>query len=437
MLQATQTWLILAHPFNMDGRAASQTITDRLPFLMARGVSPVVVSAPTGTRDHRFPHYRILSPAPSGLLFETRQVIERRWDSPLLQKSLKALLTCVLFPLYILEKLIIPLGSQWSWFFTATVLALKAVRCHGADLIYSTAGPPSTHLAGWLMRVFTGLPWIAEVHDPLISRNPTGRSHEYWFCRWIENRIFMCADAIIYFTRKAMADASSRHEKRSHVFLIRPGASPGPWDMVKYKKGDQIHFGHFGSLAEDRNLSHVVKTLHLFLKAHPAWMKKLRLHVYGTTLDSFSKEALDDYPLGKVLVEHGRLEYDPRTGKSGRQQVLEAMRSCDVLIVIHGSNPEAASYIPSKVYEYLQARRPILALAKKDTELAHVLASEGHFVINPGDKQAFLGVLGHLTATWEREGFPDLAVESPYTVEKAVQNLLKIAEGILEKKEKT
>ena len=30
-------WLILAHCFNMDGRAASQTITDKLPFIQAGG----------------------------------------------------------------------------------------------------------------------------------------------------------------------------------------------------------------------------------------------------------------------------------------------------------------------------------------------------------------------------------------------------------------
>ena len=50
-------WFILAHCFNMDGRAASQTITDRIPFLMKKGIDPLVLSAPTGIKDHPFPSF--------------------------------------------------------------------------------------------------------------------------------------------------------------------------------------------------------------------------------------------------------------------------------------------------------------------------------------------------------------------------------------------
>ena len=38
-------WLILAHGFNMDGRAASQTITDKVPYLLAAGLDLTVLSA--------------------------------------------------------------------------------------------------------------------------------------------------------------------------------------------------------------------------------------------------------------------------------------------------------------------------------------------------------------------------------------------------------
>ena len=42
-----QDWLVLSHGFNMDGRAASQTITDKIPHLLARGIKPIVLSAVT------------------------------------------------------------------------------------------------------------------------------------------------------------------------------------------------------------------------------------------------------------------------------------------------------------------------------------------------------------------------------------------------------
>ena len=41
-------WLILSHGFNMDGRAASQTITDKIPHLLGAGIQLHVLSAITG-----------------------------------------------------------------------------------------------------------------------------------------------------------------------------------------------------------------------------------------------------------------------------------------------------------------------------------------------------------------------------------------------------
>ena len=49
-----QNWLILSHCFNMDGRAASQTITDKLPYFVESGINLYVLSAITGKKDDRF-----------------------------------------------------------------------------------------------------------------------------------------------------------------------------------------------------------------------------------------------------------------------------------------------------------------------------------------------------------------------------------------------
>ena len=52
-----QNWLILSHCFNMDGRAASQTITDKIPYLIDAGIKLHVLSAVTGKKDNR-PRYQ-------------------------------------------------------------------------------------------------------------------------------------------------------------------------------------------------------------------------------------------------------------------------------------------------------------------------------------------------------------------------------------------
>ena len=64
MTAPAETWLLLTHAFNMDGRAASQTVTDKIPHLLARGIRPIVVSAVTGRRDAALEHHQVLAPLP-------------------------------------------------------------------------------------------------------------------------------------------------------------------------------------------------------------------------------------------------------------------------------------------------------------------------------------------------------------------------------------
>lgn len=428
-----ETWLILAHCFNMDGRAASQTITDRIPYFLKRGILPVVLSAPTGAKDNRFPHHCVLSLAPSGILFEMRQIIEKHFPDSFFQKILKALLTILCFPFYLVEKLFIHLDSQWSWFMSASVKGFFLIKSYRPELIYSTAGPPSTHLASFLLQKIFCIPWLAEVHDPLVYNNVQRKNQRYWFNKWIERIIFRHATAVVYFTEKALETAKVRNLPRRNTYVLRSGADSPDISGVHYEERKRIHFGHFGSLAEDRNLSEFMRGLYELLKERPDLKDRVCLDIYGADLDPVSRRCFAEYPLGDVLQAHGRLEYDSTTGKTGRHRVLEAMRRCDVLLLIHGTDVICEEYIPSKLYEYLLTGRPIFGLTSSGSEVGRILIDTGHVVANGGDIKAVKKNIGEYIKRWETKGLPDNNVTSPFTIESAVENLLNIVEPILKK----
>lgn len=208
------------------------------------------------------------------------------------------------------------------------------------------------------------------------------------------------------------------------------GPHPPDFSEVSYEKQDKIHFGHFGSLAEGRNLSVFIRALHELLNKNPSWRDKICLDVYGAELDSASRSTLTGYPLNEVLCEHGRLEYDSLTGKSGRQQVLEAMRQCDVLLLIHGADIICEQYIPSKVYEYLLASRPILGCVLRDSELGDILTENGHTLVNGNDLDEVKAAIMEFMTRWESDRLPDRAKGSPFKVEAVVNKLLDIVETI-------
>lgn len=429
-----QNWLIVAHCFNMDGRAASHTITDRLPALMRNGITPIVISAPTGKKDSRFPHYQIFSPAPSGFLFEMRYVIGQRVENKFSRRFLKILLAVLLLPLLLIEKIFINLDSHWSWFIAATFRSRKVVKQHHPVLVYSTAGPSSTHLAAYLIARWCGLPWVAEIHDPLIMDNQKRRYQRYRFHRWLEKLIFKHADSVIYFTEKALRSAEKRTKVVNKGHVLRPGANPTTMQSIKYEKREKLHIGYFGSLARHRNLGEFLSAMNRLRDGHPLSAQQVVLDVYGADLDPVSKQLLDQYKLDQMVQVHGRIEFDPVTGKSGRTQVFEEMHRCDVLLLVHGESDAGDEYIPSKLYEYLLTKRPVLGIVLEGSEAEGILKADGHAVVRKGDPEAIALTLEGFYKSWRNGGVPHVEPRHVYNIERAVDRLIEIASKLVQEK---
>ncbi|WP_022664374.1 hypothetical protein [Desulfospira joergensenii] len=419
-------WIILAHCFNMDGRAASQTITDKIPFLMRKGIEPIVISAPTGKKDTNFIHHQVLSPAPSGINFELRKMIEKKYPHGFISELLKAFITLCCLPVLICEKIFINLDSHWSWFITASLHSIFVIKKHRPIVIYSTAGPSSTHLAGYVLKKIFQTPWIAEIHDPLIHENEKKRYQRYAFHKWLEKAIFTKADAVIYFTETACRNARKRTQISHNSHVLRPGANPPKINGVKYEKKDKIHFGHFGSLDEDRNLSLFFKAVSRLIEKQPRLREIISVDIYGTDLDPASNNVVKDFSLQDIVCEHGRLEYDASTGKSGRQRVFKEMHLCDVLVIVHGHTDICDEYIPSKMYEYLLTKRPIMGIASPESELGQILISAGHLAVanNLSDVEIAVENIIH---DWENDRLVEIERTCVFTVENAVRELIEVS----------
>jgi glycosyltransferase involved in cell wall biosynthesis len=212
--------------------------------------------------------------------------------------------------------------------------------------------------------------------------------------------------------------------------MIIPGVQEPALEGTTYCRRDKIHFGHFGSLAKTRNLALFFQALHGLLQEHPQYRTCVQVDIYGSSLDSLSRTTLQQFPLPDVVVEHGRLESDPVTGKSGRQQVLEAMRTSDALILLHGSDPFCEEYIPSKLFEYLWTKRPIIGLIWKNPQLEKILLERGQMALNALDVSGLQTALLELLKKWEVYQLVDCETLAPFTVQSAVEKIVAIADGL-------
>ena len=432
-----KNWLLLSHAFNMDGRAASLTITDKIPYFLEAGIKPTVFSAITGLKDTRFPHVQFLAWGPAAFRFDFRHWIANQYGRGFIYKILTRTVSVLLAPLIAIEKLCLGYSSQWSWAIPAFVRGYFLIRAGKIDVIYSIGSAWSAHLAGvWLKRA-TGLPLISEVHDPLVIRKSPNdqdfqkpKNRDARFRHYLESQLCKYSDYVWWFTEGALHYAKVRNPNlgtlgNAHGFVVMPGANP-PGSMTKtatHRYGQHLNLAHFGSLANDRSLSIVLKALHTLLDKYPEAKQSIRVHAYGAPLDSLSMEAIKRYNYSDILQAHGRLEKDPITGKSGREQVAEKMQAADVLILLHGNDEWCAEYIPSKFYDYLWAGRPIWGITHRNPQLDKMLLDRGSYLSAGGDAKGIAMALERIWLDWQEKQLID-PLWSPVGVDQAVASIL-------------
>lgn len=430
-------WLILSHGFNMDGRASSQTITDKIPYLLSNNINPVVFSAITGIKDQRFPHFQFLAWGPAAFRFDFRHWIANQYGRGFAYKFLTGIVSFVLAPFIGLEKLILGYSSQWSWAMPAFLHGYQLIRADKIDLVYTTGGAWSAHLAGLWLKKATGIPWIAEIHDPLVIRkspvdigSEKPKNRDARFRHYLEKQIVQYADYVWWFTDGAVQYAKARNPNlnvagNAHGFMVLPGAEPpgGLSAARQHLYKDTLNLSHSGSLAKDRSLSTVLNALNVLFQKYPQAREHIRVHAYGAALDTLTVEAISRLGFQDILIAHGRLERDPSSGKSGRERVVEKMQNADVLILLHGNDEWCAEYIPSKFYEYLWTSRPIWGITHRNPQLEKMLSERGAYLSHEGDKIGIEMTLEKIWLDWQERRLIE-PKWLPLGVDQAVEQIL-------------
>ena len=430
-------WLILTHAFNMDGRAASLTITDKIPYLLEAGVEPIVFSAITGIKDQRFVHYQFIAWGPSGFRFDFRHWVANHYGRGCFYKLATRTVSILLAPLIAIEKLVLGYSSQWSWALPAFFHGWRMIRAGKADVVFSVGSAWSAHLAGIWLKKATGIELISEVHDPLVIRkdpNDQGlerpKNRDARFRHYLESQLTRFSDKVWWFTNGALHYAKVRNPNlnspnNAQGFVVTPGAEPpgGLTASRAHQYGSQLNLCHFGSLANNRSLSTILKALVPLFAKYPDARKYIQIHAYGAPLDSLSIDAVNQLGFSDVLLAHGRLEKDHRTGKSGRERVVEKMQEADVLILLHGDDEWCAEYIPSKFYDYLWTGRPIWGITHRNPQLDQMLLDRGAYLSSDGDSQGITMAIERIWLDWQGKSLIE-PVWKPIGVDQAVNTIL-------------
>ena len=398
-VNAGTSWLILSHCFNMDGRAASQVITHKIPLLMARGIVPLVVSAPMGEHAALHPHIQAFAVGPGALRFDARHLIHQRWGRGFIYKLFTPLISLVLAPLIVIERLLFGLQNHASWTVSAVVVGWRLIRQHKPAVIYSTGGAYSAHWAGYWLKRLTGVPWIAEIHDPMILPGQVLNDRNTRRLAKTEALICQHADQAWWLTRAALDSAVLRHPELAprgfwvHSGANAPAASTPP---PSAHRTDIFHVAHFGSLSKHRNLGAFAQALGLLIQKHPALREYIVVDLFGSDLDALGRTQAAQAGVADLFRFGSRLAH---------QAVFTAMAQADALLLIHGTTQACSEYIPAKTFEYFWAHRPVLGCTFQNPELDQLILERNGYVAAADDPAQIARALEKAYFDWRHNAW--------------------------------
>jgi len=409
-------WLIISYFANIDAMAPSHHIDYRLPLLKQRGIDIHLVTSTCGARYKNLTHTRVPSPAPSGIRYEVRYFLRRRTTKKAWFKFWETLLLLPVYPFYFIEKLLFRLDSTWSWFITTSIAATMLSVIHRPEIIYSTGGPVSAHIAAKVASSITKIPHIAEFQDPLVHQYAAPGKFERHFIKNVERFILKTASVSVFLTQQAAENALARNPRSKKSIAIYAGAT-SLQNAAPYKKGEIFNIAHFGALGGSRNLDCFFSALVTMFSEYPDLPGYFRLDLYGNNSRNVNKQ-IKQFPYRETLRINGKIKW---------QEAINVMFKTDVLLLIQNTDDVSFETIPSKVYEYLHTGRPIFALVYRNPELQAMLEGMGHTVVQADDEEAIKKGLEAYIAQWKQDRLQSSVLKSPHTTMHAVDELIHLA----------
>ncbi len=280
----------------------------------------------------------------------------------------------VLYPEGLLWKPLRRLSPLGIWLPKAWAACRRAIHEHHTDALLTSGPPHLVHLLGRELRNRYGLPWIADFRDPWVagvwstSSEKTGRKR--WEFR-AEGAVMRDADAIVANTPGAcdlLGEAYPEHG--SKMVSITNGYDPESFEAnpVPPLAGQSVEITHLGEIYVNRDPGPFLEAIRSIRPNGLSNGRSLRVRFIGRLGDSSPRleHLIRAGGLEGVVDLGGQIPYD---------ESLRAMVQADVLLLL--DSPGRKAGVPAKLYEYLGARRPILALGESDGDLAWVLRESG------------------------------------------------------------
>ncbi len=265
--------------------------------------------------------------------------------------------------LYVRGNFFIP-DARILWVKPSVRFLKNYISERGIQTIITTGPPHSLHLIGLGVKKHNpDLQWIADFRDPwttigyhdkLKMTARTQAKHKRF-----ELEVLQTADDVVVTSPSTAQEFKAITKQPLHV--ITNGFDDEA--IADVSMDETFTISHVGSLLSDRNPTALWQAIAELKEEKPAFAKALKIKLAGKVSQEII-DAIHAAGLGKNLEVLGYVSHD---------EALKLQRQAALLLLIEIDAPITKGIIAGKLFEYLAAARPILAVGPADGDVQHII----------------------------------------------------------------
>jgi len=280
--------------------------------------------------------------------------------------------------LYVRGNFFIP-DARVGWVKPSVKYLSDYLENNAVDVVITTGPPHSLHLIGKQLKKELNVKWIADFRDPWT----TIHYHKSLRLNKTSEKKHKALEAAVLNTADVVTVTSPTTKKEFQEITNKPiEVITNGFDIteeVNYNRDLKFTISHIGSLLSERNPKNLWYILAEICKKNTSFKKDLELKFAGAVSDEV-KESLSEFNLD---------ENSKFLGYVSHSEALKLQNESQVLLLVEINSAETRAIIPGKLFEYLAAKRPIIALGPNKSDIEAIVdeTKSGRFFDYSEDKE--------------------------------------------------
>ncbi len=260
--------------------------------------------------------------------------------------------------LYVRGNFFIP-DARKNWINPSVIFLENYIKENQIDTIITTGPPHSLHLIGMQLKTKLKVTWFADFRDPWTTigyhkkLKLTKSSAEKHLK--LEHNVLNTANHIIVTSYNTKREFSAKTQQP--ISVITNGFDD---ENVKINALDEkFTISHIGSLLSERNPEILWIVLGELIKENKAFSNQFELQLVGAV-----GQAILDRLKFHYLMQHTNL-----VGYVNHLEAVKLQKQSQVLLLVEINSEDTKAIIPGKLFEYFNAKRPILAIGPDGSDV--------------------------------------------------------------------